>query len=90
MYDFFAGLNPEFHRISVQILVKEIVPLLNETISLVKAEESRWTVMLEPQTVESLALNVTIKTTRKASIELPNTTPEYGRADFTKGGQQRK
>ena len=43
----------------VQILGKEEVPSLNETISLIRAEESRRGVMLEPQTVEGSAMVTT-------------------------------
>ncbi|PKU82965.1 hypothetical protein MA16_Dca021360 [Dendrobium catenatum] len=41
VYDFLAGLNAEFDQVRVQILGKEETPSLNETISLIRAEESR-------------------------------------------------
>ena len=56
VYDFLAGLNVEFDQVRVQILGKEEVQSLNETISLIRAEESRRGVMLEPQTVEGSAM----------------------------------
>ncbi|KAG7991978.1 hypothetical protein I3843_02G104900, partial [Carya illinoinensis] len=52
VHDFLAGLNAEFDQVRVQILGKEEVPSLNETISLIRAVESRRGVMLEPQVLE--------------------------------------
>ena len=40
VYDFLAGLNNEFDQVRVQILSKDELPSLNETISLIRAEES--------------------------------------------------
>ena len=48
VYDFLAGLNPEFDQVRIQILGKEDTPSLEETISLIRAEESRRSIMLEP------------------------------------------
>ncbi|KAI6683703.1 hypothetical protein NL676_029616 [Syzygium grande] len=58
VYDFLAELNSEFDQVRIQILGKEEVPSLEETISLIRAEESRRSVMLEPQTVEGSALTI--------------------------------
>lgn len=41
VYDFLARLNVEFDQVRVQILGREEVPFLNETVSLIRAEESR-------------------------------------------------
>ena len=41
VYDFLVGLNPEFDQVRVQILGREETPSLEETISLIRAEESR-------------------------------------------------
>lgn len=49
VYEFLAGLNPEFDLVRVQIIGKEETPSLEETISLVRAEESRQSLMLEKQ-----------------------------------------
>lgn len=38
--DFLAGLNPEFDLVHIQIFGKSEVPSLNETVSLIRAEES--------------------------------------------------
>ena len=38
VYDFLAGLNPEFDQVRVQILGKEETPSLEETISLIRPE----------------------------------------------------
>ncbi|KAG0452767.1 hypothetical protein HPP92_025197 [Vanilla planifolia] len=51
VYDFLAGLNPEFDQVRIQILGKEETPPLEETISLVRAEGSGRGVMLQPQTL---------------------------------------
>ncbi|KAG0492319.1 hypothetical protein HPP92_005717 [Vanilla planifolia] len=56
VYEFLAGLNPEFDQVRIQILGKEETPPLEETISLVRAEESRRGVMLQPQTLDGSAL----------------------------------
>ncbi|KAH7524821.1 hypothetical protein FEM48_Zijuj06G0159800 [Ziziphus jujuba var. spinosa] len=56
VYDFLAGLNPEFDQVRIQIIGKDCTPSLEETISLIRAEESRRSVMLEPQTMEGSAL----------------------------------
>lgn len=55
-YQLLAGLNSEFDQIRVQILGHKDFPSLEEIISIVRAEESRRTVMLEQQTVEQSAL----------------------------------
>ena len=39
IYDFLAGLNIEFDVVRVQILGKEDMPSLNETIAAIHAEE---------------------------------------------------
>ena len=56
IYDLLAGLNVEFDAVRVQILGKDDLPSLNETIALVLAEEGRRGVMMEAHTVESSAL----------------------------------
>ncbi|GAV66138.1 LOW QUALITY PROTEIN: UBN2_3 domain-containing protein, partial [Cephalotus follicularis] len=43
VYDFLAGLNPEFDQVIIQILGKEEIPSLEETISLIRAEEITMT-----------------------------------------------
>ena len=59
--NFLAGLNPEFVQVRIQILSKEEIPSIKETISLIQAEEHRRSVMLEPQTVNGSALLVAKK-----------------------------
>ncbi|KAL6342692.1 hypothetical protein AAG906_013098 [Vitis piasezkii] len=56
IYTFLAGLNAEFDIVRVQVLGKEDLPSLNETIGIIQGEESRRRVMLEPQPVESSAM----------------------------------
>ncbi|KAK2995307.1 hypothetical protein RJ640_023821 [Escallonia rubra] len=51
-YDFLAGLNIEFDQVRIQILGKEELPSLIETISIINVEESRRGVMLYAQPVE--------------------------------------
>ncbi|GAV78794.1 UBN2_3 domain-containing protein [Cephalotus follicularis] len=48
VYDFLADLNPKFDKVRIRILGKEEIPSLKETISLIRAEESRRGIMLEP------------------------------------------
>ncbi|XP_048227600.1 uncharacterized protein LOC125369430 [Ricinus communis] len=68
VYDFLAGLNVEFDQVRVQILGKERFPSLNETISLIRAEENRREVMLEPKTLEGLAMISTKSNNKEARI----------------------
>ena len=56
IYEFLASLNIEFDTIRVQILGKEDLPSLNESIAIVHAKEGRKWVMLETHTVENSAL----------------------------------
>ena len=46
MYDFLVGLNVEFDQVRIQILGKEMLSSLNVVIFMVRAEESRRSVML--------------------------------------------
>ena len=56
IYDFFVGLSIEFDVVRVQILGKEDVPSLNETIAIVRVEEGRRGVMLETLAINGLTL----------------------------------
>ncbi|BAT73096.1 hypothetical protein VIGAN_01055500, partial [Vigna angularis var. angularis] len=56
VYDFLAGLNPEFDQVRVQILGRKDTPSLEETISIVRAKESQRSVMLESQPINGSAL----------------------------------
>ena len=49
IYEFLAGLNVEFDAVRVQILGKDELPPLKEVIAIIRAEESRRGVILEPQ-----------------------------------------
>ena len=48
IYTFVVRLNIEFDPIQVQVLRKEEVPSLNETIAIIREEEGRRGVMIEP------------------------------------------
>ena len=58
VYDFLAGLNNEFYQVRVQILSKDELPSLNETISLIRAEESRRGVVLDSQDGSAMATRI--------------------------------
>jgi hypothetical protein len=47
IFEFLAGLNIEFDQVRVQILGNESLPLLNEVLSLIRAEEGRRIMMLD-------------------------------------------
>jgi len=66
IYDFLAGLNAEFDSVRVQILGKEDLPSLNETMAIIRTEEGRRSVMLETQINEGSAL-VAKRTSSKES-----------------------
>ena len=57
VYDFLIGFNAEFNQVWVQILSKEL-PTLNETISIIRAKESRRSGMLKPQNMEGSTMVV--------------------------------
>jgi hypothetical protein len=67
IYDFLAGLNVEFDAVRVQILGKEELPSLNETIAIILAEEGRRGVMIATPALESSAL--LSKPTKISSME---------------------
>ena len=71
MYDFLVGLNSEFDHVRIQILGRECTPSLEETISLIRAEESRRSVMLEPQTMDRSTLAGKIDHQEKEKSDLP-------------------
>ncbi|KAJ0041973.1 hypothetical protein Pint_18863 [Pistacia integerrima] len=56
IYDFLTGLNVEFDQMRVQVLGKEDLPSLNETISIINVEKSRRRVMLYSQPDERSAM----------------------------------
>jgi hypothetical protein len=63
-------LSLEFDQVRVQILGKN-TPSLEETISLIRAEESWRSVMLEPQTVDRSALVAKTDHQEKGKSDLP-------------------
>ena len=70
--DFLAGLNLEFDQVRVQILSKEEVPSLEETISIIRAEESRRNVMLEKtSSMEGSALVTKVEHQEKGKDDQP-------------------
>jgi uncharacterized Zn finger protein len=52
IFEFLVGLNIEFDQVRVQILGKESLPLLNEVLSLIRAEEGRRIMMLDVPNIE--------------------------------------
>ncbi|KAK8369509.1 hypothetical protein V6Z12_A01G116000 [Gossypium hirsutum] len=72
IYDFLAELNVEFDAVRVQVLGKEELPSLNETIAIVRAEEGRRGVMVENSQVDSSALVTKAVSERRFGLEQPN------------------
>uniref|UniRef100_A0A0V0GZB3 Putative ovule protein n=1 Tax=Solanum chacoense TaxID=4108 RepID=A0A0V0GZB3_SOLCH len=56
IYDFLAGLNAKFDSVRVQILGKEDLPSLNETMAIIRTEKGWRSVMLETQINEGSTL----------------------------------
>ncbi|TXG51686.1 hypothetical protein EZV62_024210 [Acer yangbiense] len=87
IYDFLAGLNVEFDQVRVRILGKEELPSLNGAISMVRAEESRRGVMLQPQPVKGSAMvstggnNNTLKQNQPISDNGKNDVPKPSNRD---------
>lgn len=75
IYEFLAGLNPEFDQVRVQVLSKD-TSSLEEAISMVRTEESRRSVMLEPQNIKGSAL-ITKQELQKEKGDLPNKPSNY-------------
>ncbi|KAK8264236.1 hypothetical protein V6Z12_D12G095900 [Gossypium hirsutum] len=71
IYGFFAGLNVEFDAVRVQILGKEELPSLNETIAIFHAEEGRRGVMIENSQVDSSASATKAVHERRFGLEQP-------------------
>ena len=46
IYEFLVGLWPEYDQVKVQILSKDELPSLDETIAIIRVKESRRDVML--------------------------------------------
>jgi len=61
VYDFLVGLNLDFDQVRIQILGKMKVPCFNEVVALVRGEESRRRVMLEPQATDSSTMVASCK-----------------------------
>ncbi|KAA3464562.1 Retrovirus-related Pol polyprotein from transposon TNT 1-94 [Gossypium australe] len=88
IYDFLAGLNIEFDVVRVQILGKSDLPSLNEAISIIRAEEGCWSVMLEPQgemLPERAQPNHSIEIIYSAHIARGIVTPRRDVGNFMKG-----
>ena len=71
IYDFLTGLNSEFNQVRIQILGKQEVPCFNEVVTLIRGEESRRSVMLEPQTLDGSALVTKTEYPEKGKNDLP-------------------
>lgn len=75
VYDFLVGLNAEFDQVRIQILGKEDVPSLNEVIALIRAEESRRGIMLEPVTTDGSAMVAQDNTNRNQTKDTTQNDP---------------
>ncbi|RVW77722.1 Retrovirus-related Pol polyprotein from transposon RE1 [Vitis vinifera] len=71
VYDFLVGLNPEFDQVRIYILGKQEVPCFNEVVALIRGEESRRSVMLEPQTLDGSALVAKTEDSKQGKNDLP-------------------
>ncbi|RVW25355.1 hypothetical protein CK203_117722 [Vitis vinifera] len=71
VYDFLVGLNPEFDQVRIQILGKQEVPCFNEVVALIRGEESRRSVMLEPQTLDGSILVAKTEYSEQGKNDLP-------------------
>ena len=72
VHDFLVGLNPKFDQVRIQILGKQEGLCFNEVVALIRGEESRRSVMLEPQTLDGSALVAKIEYLEKGKNDLPN------------------
>ena len=71
VYDFLVGLNPKFDQAQIQILGNQEVPYCNEVVALIRGEENRRSVMLEPQTLDGSALVAKTEYPDKGKNDLP-------------------
>ena len=58
VYDFLVGLNPEFDQVRIQILGKQEVLCFNKVVALIRGEESRRCLMLNPHNTDSSTMVV--------------------------------
>ena len=56
VFDFLVGLNPEFDQVRIQILGKPEVLCFSEVVAIIRNEESRRGMMLEPQITDNSAM----------------------------------
>ena len=70
-YDFLVGLNPEFDQVRIQILGKQEVSCFNEVVALIRGEENRMSVMLEPETLDGSTLIAKIEYLEQRKNDLP-------------------
>ena len=84
VYDFLTGLNFEFDLVRIQILGRPKIPSLTEAISLVRAEESRRGIMLDPPSTENSAL----LTSKPQGLVLDKTTAHYDRSSVHKNREE--
>ena len=81
VYDFLVGLNLEFDQVRIQILGKLEVPCFNKIVALIRSEESRKGLMLEPQTIDRSAMVASGNNKSATNMERGTTFEEK------KGGQ---
>ncbi|KAK3009342.1 hypothetical protein RJ639_013424 [Escallonia herrerae] len=85
-YDFLAGLNIEFDQMRIQILGKEELPSLNETISIINTEESRRGVMLYAQPVEESAMLGPRSEKLRSQVHMTQSREDMSHADVNSSG----
>ena len=71
VYDFLVRLNPKFDQVRIQILGKQEVSCFNEVVELIRGEESRMSVMLEPQTLDESTLVAKTEYSKQGKNDLP-------------------
>ena len=71
VYDFLVRLNLEFDQVRIQILGNHEVLCFNEVVALIRGEERRRSVKLEPQTFDGSALVAKTEYPKKGKNDLP-------------------
>ena len=60
VYDFLAGLNPEYDQLRVQVISQKPFPTLAEAHSYIEQEKTRRNTMLYTAPIEKSALKVSV------------------------------
>lgn len=80
-YDYLVGFNPKFDQLRVHILSWEIVPPLNEIISLIRGEESRRNLMMNAMGSENTTFMTKKQNSKRNNSQVKTSSPGNTKGD---------